>query len=74
MPPKPKFDMQMVKKMGKKRGRARAECLNEVATLMTALKAHNFDATKCLKEAAALNQCTATMMVSGIKYHPTLYS
>jgi hypothetical protein len=59
------------------RKETRAKCLDEVATLMTALKAHDFDAAKCLKEVAAFNKCalrptTTTLSVGEVGYRRSM--
>jgi hypothetical protein len=73
--------MQKIKKMTSRRGRPQAKCLNEVANLMSALKVHDMNASLCLKEAAALNECIATSVSANfvfnltiINHHPTYVS
>ena len=34
-------------------------CMEETTALMTALKKHNFDMSKCLRESALLDKCTS---------------
>ena len=56
-----------------RRGKA-IPCLEETTALMTALKKHNFDASKCLRETELLDKCTsmhakAPKVKNTINYH-----
>ena len=56
-----------------RRGKA-IPCLEETTALMTALKKHNFDASKCVRETELLDKCTsmhakAPKVKNTINYH-----